>query len=129
LAHPPLLVFLLRFWRIFGMSELVLRLPSVIAGTLFCWIFCRWVANSFSRTAAWISLIFVSFLPPMVELSAELRHYALLLVFCAGALYFFDEALSRNSVWRISVSLLCLYLALFSHSSSVLFSAGFAFYV
>ncbi|PYX07962.1 MAG: hypothetical protein DMG88_12640 [Acidobacteria bacterium] len=128
IAHPPLLVFLLHFWRIFGMSELVLRLPSVIAGTLFCWIFYRWVANSFSRTAAWISLIFVSFLPPMVELSAELRHYALLLVFCAGALYFFDKALSRNSAWQMAVSLLCLYLALLSHYSAVLFAAWLGIY-
>jgi len=128
IAHPPLLVFLLHFWRAFGMSELVLRLPSVIAGTLFCLIFYAWVANNFSRTAAWVSLIFVSLLPPMVELSAELRHYALLLVFCAGALYFLDKALSRNSVWRMSVSLLCLYLALLSHYSAVLFAAWLAVY-
>ncbi len=128
IAHPPLLVFLLHFWRVFGMSELVLRLPSVIAGTLFCWIFYAWVANNFSRTAAWVSLIFVSFLPPMVELSAELRHYALLLVFCAGAMYFLDEALSRNSVWRMSVSLLCLYLALLSHYSAVLFAVWLGAY-
>src|SRR2546428_9852378 len=64
----------------------------------------------------------------MVELSAEVRHYALLLVFCAGAMYFLDEALSRNSVWRISVSLLCLYLALLSHYSAVLFAAWLAVY-
>jgi len=128
IAHPPLLVFLLHFWRAFGMSELVLRLPSVIAGTLFCLIFYAWVANNFSRTAALVSLIFVSFLPPMVELSAEARHYALLLVFCASAMYFLDEALSRNSVWRISVSLLCLYLALLSHYSAVFFAAWLAVY-
>src|SRR5437879_11611725 len=123
IAHPPLLVFLLHFWRAFGMSELVLRLPSVIAGTLFCLIFYPWVVNDVIRTAAWVSLLFVSFLPPMVELSAELRHYALLLVFCAGAMYFLDEALSRNSVWRMSVSLLCLDLALPSHHPVVLFAA------
>src|SRR5437870_2274701 len=128
IAHPPLLVFLLHFWRAFGMSELVLRLPSVIAGTLFCWIFYAWVANNFSRTAARVSLIFVSFLPPMIELSAELRHYALLLVFCASAMYFLDEALSRNSAWRMSVSLLCLYLALLSHYSAVFFAAWLAVY-
>src|SRR5689334_1343338 len=31
-AHPPLLTFVLYFWRPLGDSELVLRLPSVIAG-------------------------------------------------------------------------------------------------
>src|SRR5438445_10403821 len=128
IAHPPLLAFLLHFWRAFGMSELVLRLPSVIAGTLFCWIFYAWVANNFSRTAARVSISSVSFLPPMIELSAELRHYALLLVFCASAMYFLDEALSRNSAWRMSVSLLCLYLALLSHYSAVFFAALLAVY-
>jgi dolichyl-phosphate-mannose-protein mannosyltransferase len=128
IAHPPLLVFLLHFWRLFGLTELMLRLPSVIAGTLFCWIFYRWVANNFSRAAVWISLVFVSFLPPLVELSAELRHYALLLVFCAAALYFLDQALSRNSVSQMAVSLLCLWLALFSHYSAILFAAWLGIY-
>src|ERR1700733_11897560 len=31
LAHPPLLILLLHVWRHVGTSELVLRLPSVIA--------------------------------------------------------------------------------------------------
>src|SRR5215472_2206410 len=35
-AHPPLLIFVLHFWRALGSSEWLLRLPSVIAGTLFC---------------------------------------------------------------------------------------------
>src|SRR5438552_18557273 len=43
-------------------------------------------------------------------------------------MYFLDEALSRNSVWRMSVSLLCLYLALLSHYSAVLFAAWLAVY-
>src|ERR1700674_1762439 len=37
-AHPPGLIFLLHFWRSLGTSEIMLRLPSVIAGTAFCWI-------------------------------------------------------------------------------------------
>src|SRR6266550_8267367 len=43
LAHPPLLIFLLYFWRAVGTSEFVLRLPSVILGTAFCWIFFKWL--------------------------------------------------------------------------------------
>jgi uncharacterized membrane protein len=38
-AHPPLLIFLLYYWRALGASELWLRLPSVLAGAVFCWIF------------------------------------------------------------------------------------------
>src|SRR5438552_9755099 len=35
LAHPPLLVFILYFWRCLGTSDLMLRLPGVLAGTVF----------------------------------------------------------------------------------------------
>ena len=45
LAHPPLLILLLNVWRKLGTSELFLRLPSVIAGTIFCWIFFRWLTR------------------------------------------------------------------------------------
>src|ERR1700719_4417526 len=40
-AHPPLYILLLHFWRVLGVSELWLRLPSVLAGTVFCWIFYK----------------------------------------------------------------------------------------
>jgi predicted membrane-bound mannosyltransferase len=40
-AHPPLLTLVLYFCRGVGTSEFVLRLPSVIAGTAFCWIFFK----------------------------------------------------------------------------------------
>src|SRR5215813_9194237 len=32
-SHPPLLIVLLRVWRGLGTSEMMLRLPSIIAGT------------------------------------------------------------------------------------------------
>ena len=37
-AHPPLLILFLYYWRMIGHSELILRLPAVLAGTVFCWI-------------------------------------------------------------------------------------------
>ncbi|MGH9536494.1 MAG: hypothetical protein ACRD3H_01140, partial [Terriglobales bacterium] len=45
LAHPPLLILFLNVWQKFGTSELFLRLPSVIAGTIFCWIFFKWLIH------------------------------------------------------------------------------------
>ena len=77
LAHPPLLILLSNLWRRFGTSELFLRLPSVIAGTIFCWIFFKWLTRLLNPAAAWTGFVLVSFLPPFVELSAEIRQYAL----------------------------------------------------
>src|ERR1700730_6865490 len=47
LAHPPLMILILNVWRNLGTSEVVMRLPSMIAGTIFCWIFFRWITRLF----------------------------------------------------------------------------------
>src|SRR3984893_14671875 len=75
LAHPPLLILLLNLWRKLGTSELGLRLPAVIAGTIFCWLFFKWLTRCSGPVAAWAGLVLVSFLPPFVELSSEVRQY------------------------------------------------------
>ena len=46
LAHPPLLILFLHVWKGLGASELVLRLPSVIAGTVFV-VACIGFASSY----------------------------------------------------------------------------------
>src|SRR5262244_757404 len=118
LAHPPLYIFVLYFCRAFGTSEFVLRLPSVIAGTAFCWFFFKWVTSILGRAAGWIGFVFACFLPPMIGLSAEVRQYALLMCFAGGAAYFLEQALTKNSASRMALCFVCLYLALFSHYSA-----------
>ena len=127
-AHPPLIYFVLYYWHFLGRSELMLRLPSVIAGTAFCWVFYKWMALAFGRAASWIGLILATFSPALVALSAEVRAYALLL-FCMGsALYFLERACAEKSVrqmWRFSVF---LYLAILSHYSAVFFTVAVGVY-
>ena len=40
-AHPPLLFLVLYFWEFLSRSEWMLRMPSVLAGTTFCWLSFR----------------------------------------------------------------------------------------
>jgi hypothetical protein len=127
-AHPPLLIVVLNLWRGFGTSELTLRLLSIIAGTVFCWAAFRWLTTILGRTTGWISLIFLTFLPPMIELSAEIRQYALLLCFSALAAYFLERAFAENSVDKMLLSCLFLYLAMLSHFSGILFAGALAGY-
>jgi len=127
-SHPPLLTVLLYFWRALGTSELWLRLPSVVAGAAFCWIFYQWLSKAAGKTAGFIGLLFVAFLPPIVLLGVEIRHYALLLAFLAGALYLLDEAFVTNSPGRMVAFSFCLYLALMSHYSAFLFAAALGIY-
>jgi hypothetical protein len=127
-AHPPLLILALNLWRAFGTSELTLRLLSIIAGTVFCWAAFRWLTMILGRTTGWISLIFLTFLPPMIELSAEVRQYALLLCFSALAAYFLERAFAENAVGKMLLSCLFLYLTMLSHFSGILFAGALAGY-
>jgi len=127
-AHPPLLTFVLYFWRTLGDSELVLRLPSVIAGTSFCWIVFKWLTRIFGLTAGFIGLILVTFLPPMIGLAAEVRQYALLLFFLASAAYWLERALEEHSAGMMLLSAMCLCLAMLAHYSAILFAAAIGVY-
>ena len=128
LFHPPLLVLLLYFWRHLGTSEFVLRLPSVLAGTAFCWAVFKWLTAILGRTAGWVGLIFASFLPPLIALSAEVRQYPLLLAFAAGAALFLERALAQRSAGKMLLSSFLLCLALLTHYSAFLFAAAMGVY-
>lgn len=127
-AHPPLLILLLYFWRGLGTSELWLRMPSVLAGTVFCWMFYKWLSKAAGSVAGFIGLLFVAFLPPIILISAEIRQYALLLAFLASALYLLDEAFAENSAGKMAAFSLCLYLAMLVHYSAFLFAAALGIY-
>ena len=123
ISHPPLLILILHFWRVLGTSELVLRLPAVLAGTIFCWIFYKWLCLVAGRATAWAGLILAAFLAPMIATSADVRQNPLLLMFAAGTIYFFDRALADDSAPEMAGSSVCLYLAMLSHYSAF-FVAG-----
>jgi len=127
-AHPPLLTLVLFLWRSVGTSEFVLRLPSVIAGTAFCWIFFKWLTRMLGPVTGFIGLILVSFLPPMIALSAEVRQYALLLFFVVSAAYLLERALAENSAAMMLLSAVSLGLAILSRYSAILFAAAIGLY-
>jgi hypothetical protein len=129
-SHPPLLIFLLHAWRSLGTSEFMLRLPSALLGTGFCWVSFQWLKNLLGCTTALIGVILLSFSPSLVSLSAEVRQYALLLFLAACALHFLERSLNRGKgvSAAMPLSLLSLYLAILSHYSGVLFAAALALY-
>jgi hypothetical protein len=127
-AHPPLLTLVLYFWRGVGSSEFILRLPSVIAGTAFCWIFFKWLTRILGRTTGFLGLILVVFLPPVIALAAEVRQYALLLLFLIGTAYLLERVFAEDSAGMMLLSALSLYLALLSHYSAILFAGAMGVY-
>ena len=127
-AHPPLLYLLIYFWHFLGRSELMLRLPSVLAGTAFCWVTFKWIRIVFGKAASLIGVTFAAFSPALIALSAELRPYAVLLFFMGGALYFLERAFEEKSVRGIWYFSVFLYLAILTHYSAVFFVAAVGIY-
>jgi hypothetical protein len=128
-AHPPLLILVLYYWRSLGQSELMLRLPSVLAGTACCWLAYLWLKDVTERSTAFMGLLLLSFAPSLIGLSAEVRQYALLLFFMAGCLYLSERAIQENSRPLMLLFSLCLYGALLSHYSSLLFALTMGIYM
>jgi hypothetical protein len=128
LAHPPLLVFILYFWKSLGTSNLMLRFPGVLAGTVFCWVFYKWLARVAGHTNALAGFIFACLLPPMIALSVELRQYSLMLMFAVAAAFFLEVAVAESSVKAMSLSCASLCLAMLSHYSAFLFAATLGIY-
>ncbi len=128
ISHPPLLIFVEHLWRHLGTSELMLRMPSVLAGMVFCWFTLRWAEMLFEQSVAWMTFGFVLFLPSSIELSTEIRQYALFLAFAIGSAYFLERALAKNSAGTMLLSGLCLWLAIVSHFSAFLFAPALGIY-
>jgi uncharacterized membrane protein len=127
-AHPPLFIIMLHYWSHLGASEFILRLPSLLAGTAFCWIIFLWLKQVMDTTTAVIGLSLALFSPALIYLSAELRQYSLLLFFCAASLYLLDRAIAENLAGAMFLSLFCLYLALLTHYSSLIFALVLGLY-
>jgi hypothetical protein len=121
-SHPPLLILVLYYWRAFGHSEVMLRLPSVLAGTACCWLIYQWLELVSDRSTALVGLLLASFAPAMIDLSWEIRQYALLMLFVAGCLHLSERALRENSLPLMIGFSLSLYGALLVHYSSLLFA-------
>ena len=70
----------------------------------------------------------MSLLPPFVELSSEIRQYALLLCFLIAGAYLLELALDENSVGHMSAFFVFLYLAMLTHFSAILFAGAVGIY-
>lgn len=127
-AHPPLIYLLVYYWKILGRSELMLRFPSVVAGTFACWFGYKWIRDTFGKAAGIIGLILLAFSPAMIALSVELRSYALLLCGETAALYFLECAIRERSVRKMWAFSVFLYVAILSHYSAIFFALALGIY-
>ncbi len=107
--NPPFYYFFMHFWmKIFGHSEIVLRLPSLIffLGTIY-------LAHHFiidilkiKGKKSWIYLLFFLFNPLLVYYAFEARMYSMLTFFATASFYFFYQ---KNKKYYLITTILGLY--------------------
>jgi Dolichyl-phosphate-mannose-protein mannosyltransferase len=74
--------------RLFGLSELALRLPTVIAGFFLIWGVFRILERTVSRPVRWIALIALSLHPLILDHSVAARGYGLSVALLVWAIDF-----------------------------------------
>ena len=89
------------FFRAFGESLVVARLPSLIAGSLLVVVVFLWTRWAAGTMAAWIAAAFMAFSPLAIQMSQFARFYALFgLLFSLGAIGFYMLVERRFSAGR-----------------------------
>ena len=128
-THPPVQFLLLRLAQAINYrSELLMRLPMVLAGTLFAVVVYLWLKRISGITAAWIALFVLLMSQNMFFLSTQVRGYALMMFFLAAAIYAIDRAFLDDSPAWAAVSALLLALAISSEYAAFFVAVGVGLY-
>jgi uncharacterized membrane protein len=113
---PPLHYAILYAWtRVFGNSEVSVRLPSAIAGTATVAMLYLLVRELFGVTEAALAALMLALSRYQINYSQEARAYSLLLLMSLWSCYLFAR-LMRRPTWRAEVAyLIVTALLLYTH--------------
>jgi len=113
-ASPPLYSMLLRLWTfIFGISELAVRSPSVLASSSIPVVVFAMTKQPFGKTSAWLAATMISLSPIQLDFAHQARGYALAAAFCAFSMLCFHRVMSEaaavpSQVWLPQTSACCI---------------------
>ncbi len=128
LPYGQLMNFTLHYMTLFGGSELYFRMPSVVAGALLIFVGYKWVAETFNKGAGLVTGCILAFAPPLVILSAQVRHYIIQALFMACSLYCLERALREKSSGWMRCYGVALLLAVLTMYMSVWYIIAFGIY-
>ena len=96
----------------FHLTELSLRLPSLLAGVLYLWVVYRMARRWFGGGLAFLAVIGLLTLNPMViDALSEARGYGMALACWMWALELILESLESFSVQKLNLAAMCLGLS------------------
>lgn len=97
--HPPLWHVILHSWiKIFGSSEIAVRLPSVILGIATVWMIFLIGKKLFEEKTALIAATLMATAPLHIYYSGEARMYVLAAFLASLSVYFFIALLKKNTL-------------------------------
>ncbi|MFA5880330.1 MAG: glycosyltransferase family 39 protein, partial [Candidatus Margulisiibacteriota bacterium] len=116
-SHLPVYFVLLSAWtKIFGISEYVLRLLSILIGVCGLMVFFGFARRLFDNKTALISLLLLALSPLAVMHSQEIRMYGLLFLFSTlSSSYFWLLLSKKRTVWSGIGYVFCSLLLLLTH--------------
>lgn len=119
--HPPLYYWLVHQFLQLGESEFVLRLPSVIAGTLSVPLLFGLGKRLVSPTVGWLAAAFLALSPVAVWYAQEARMYALASLCALGAGYAFVHLWQGQRRWlHLGFYVFWAALGLYTHYTVLL---------
>ncbi|MGA8151714.1 MAG: glycosyltransferase family 39 protein [Terriglobales bacterium] len=119
LVHPPLFILVLHGILFLGRTEIILRTPSLVGGTVALWFTFAWLRRIFGGIPALAGLGFLAVSPAAISASTEVRQYGLLLCFVCGCLYATERTITERSTFWAIVQGLFLLAALLTHYTAV----------
>ena len=97
IPSPPLIFWITNiFMRLFGVSELVVRMPSIIAGGIGVAATYYLGKELLNREAGLIGAILLTISAQHIYYSREARYYAFLMLFSMVAMMYFNRAVKTN---------------------------------
>ncbi len=126
-THPAGIQIFYFYWtKIFGYSEMVVKLPFIIAGLASIYLIFKISESWFNSTVGLISAAFMATIEYHIMYSQIARPYISGLFFCLLMVYYWDKVIFtendrnyKNTIFYIIASALCAY----NHHFSLLFAA------
>ncbi len=130
--HPPLYYLFIKFWvSLFGISEIALRMPSILFSLLTGWVIYKISRlHQGSGEAMWTAAFFL-FNPLIIYYSQEARMYLMTTCLLTIGLYYLLTSLRVNELKKEQGFLIGLFLclALLTFYGSIFFIAAILIYL
>lgn len=129
-VHPPLYNLILLGWtRIFGDSEIAVRIPPLVFGILSLFLIWKMARFWLGPRIAALSLILICVSPVHIWYSYENKNNMLLLLLSAAAFYFYWKATESNESRYWIFGTIALILAMWTHFYAFLYAACVAVWI